>query len=564
LSVEDVKRTSHGLGGTLATELGDGSDAFEHDAQILLKFHGIYQQDDRDTRRARTQAKLPLDRSLMVRASVPGGAITREQWSALDRLAEIADGSLRLTTRQGVQFHVVPKGSLHDLVAAINRCGLTTLAACGDVVRNTMACPVPDARQAVLQPVLAEIVRRFRPTTPAYWDIWLDGERAVSAVEAPPADGALERVYGDTYLPRKFKIGLAWPGDNCVDVLTHDVGIVPTLDGGEVDGFTVFAGGGLGMNHSRPDDTFPLLGQALAWAPREQLAELVEAVVIAHRDHGNREDRQRARLKYVVHEHGIEWLRDQVSTTLGRTVEPPRPIAPWVEAADHHGWAAHDHGDTLGLPVPNGRVRGAWRDAFRTLVHDELVGELRVTPRQDVLLTGINDREAVVDVLRRHGLALPDDVTPIRRLALACPALPTCGQALGEAERVLPELTGEIEAAAIAAGIEAEAIHINMTGCPNGCARPYSAEIGIVGRTKRTYDLFLGGSAHGERLTECVREDVPLTQIASLLSVVFQRFAIDRNSDERFGDFCRRVGATTIATWLPAPEKRRRAPVAAE
>jgi sulfite reductase (ferredoxin) len=288
--------------------------------------------------------------------------------------------------------------------------------------------------------------------------------------------------------------------------------------------------------------------------------------VIAHRDHGDRDDRQRARLKYLVHDHGIGWLRDRVSDTLGRRVAAPRPIAPWHDAGDHHGWARCGDGDVLGLPVLNGRVRGAARDALRAVVRDGLVGSLRITPRQDVLLCGITDRAAVLDRLRAHGVALPDAVTPIRRLAVACPALPTCGQALGEAERVLPDLVTEIEAAAAATGIGNEAIHVNMTGCPNGCARPYSAEIGIVGRSKRTYDLHLGGSHHGARLTSCVRADVPLDQIAGLLGVVFERFARSRLAGERFGDFCDRVGADTIATWLPepAPARRRLVAVAGE
>ena len=336
---------------------------------------------------SRTQQKLPLDYSCMVRTSVPGGVISLDQWLALDRLAELADGSMRLTTRQGVQYHFVPKGELHQIVRGINDSLLTTLAACGDVVRNVMACPLPHAdRRAVLAPAVAELVRRFRPRTPSYWELWVDGERAVTA-EAPPDDGPVEPLYGDAYLPRKFKIGIAWPGDNCIDIHSHDVGIVPTLSEGltgELTGFVVLAGGGMGMSHSRPDDTYPVLGRPVAWVPPEDLADVVEAIVAAQRDFGNRDDRHRARLKYTLEERGIEWLRAEIETRTGRTVAEPVELLPWTVDA-HHGW---DH-DTLGLPVPSGRVAGNYREALREVVRSGLVSEVRVTPRQDLLLCGV-------------------------------------------------------------------------------------------------------------------------------------------------------------------------------
>ncbi len=540
MSVEEIKAASRSLRGTLSEQLASDTDAFDHDGAVLLKFHGIYQQDDRDTRRKLAQQRLALDHSLMVRASVPGGRITADQWLALDRLAAYADGSMRLTTRQGVQFHMVPKGSLHDTVSGINACGLTTLAACGDVVRNIMACPVPDARQQVLAPALASLVRRFRPTTAAYWELWVAGDKAVSAVPAVADEGAL---YGDVYLPRKFKIALAWPGDNCVDVLANDVGIVPTLDGDVHTGFTVFAGGGMGVSHARPDDTYPHLAQALAWTEPDGLADLVAAVIIAHRDHGNREDRQRARLKYLVAERGVAWLRAEISATLGRQVEQPRTIAPWEPGHEHHGWLA---ADLLGLPVPNGRVTGVLREALGDLARSGAVERFNVTPRQDLLL-GVADRAATLAILTRHGIALPGDVRPLRRLAIACPALPTCGQALGEAERAMPELITAIEDEAVAAGVGDEPIRINMTGCPNGCARPYNAEIGIVGRTKTAYDLHLGGSPFGDRLAPAVRTGVRLPELAVLVGRVLRDYAGRRADGESFGDYCARIGTDRLA-----------------
>ena len=339
MAVETIKAESQYLRGSIGDELVQ-ADEFGAESTVLLKFHGIYQQDDRDVRRSRTQQKLPLDYSCMVRTSVPGGVIALDQWLALDRLAELADGAMRLTTRQGVQYHFVPKGELHEVVRGINASLLTTLAACGDVVRNVMACPLPHAdRRAVLAPVVAELVRRFRPRTPSYWELWVDGERAVTA-QAPPADGPVEPLYGDTYLPRKFKIGVAWPGDNCIDIHSHDVGIVPTLSEGltgELTGFVVLAGGGMGMSHSRPDDTYPVLGRPVAWVPPEDLADVVEAIVATQRDFGNRDDRHRARLKYTLEEHGIEWLRAEIETRTGRAVAEPVELLPWTVDA-HHGW----------------------------------------------------------------------------------------------------------------------------------------------------------------------------------------------------------------------------------
>jgi sulfite reductase (ferredoxin) len=321
-------------------------------------------------------------------------------------------------------------------------------------------------------------------------------------------------------------------------------------------GFVVLAGGGMGMSHSRPDDTYPVLGRPVAWVPPADLADVVEAIVATQRDFGNRDDRHRARLKYTLEEHGIDWLRAEIEARTGRAVAEPVELLPWTVDA-HHGW---DH-DTLGLPVPSGRVAGNYREGVRAVVQSGLVSEIRVTPRQDLLLCGVRDRDAVVSVLRQHHVALPDEVSPLRRLAIACPALPTCGQALGEAERVLPAVIDELEKLLADTGNEGQAIRLNMTGCPNGCARPYSAEIGIVGRTKKTYDLYLGGSAGGDRLAQRVRADIPLDELTAHLRPLLERFA-DDGSAVGFGDWCHAQGVTTLETWLPAPTVRRRDRVA--
>ncbi|MET0146296.1 MAG: NADPH-dependent assimilatory sulfite reductase hemoprotein subunit [Ilumatobacteraceae bacterium] len=569
MSVEDVKRASRFLRGDLPEELIDGSDAFSNDSTVLLKFHGIYQQDDRDVRRERASKKLPLDYSCMVRASVPAGKLTAEQWLALDRVAELADGSMRLTTRQGVQFHVVHKGELHELVRGINEALLTTLAACGDVVRNVMGSPWPDDRQEVIEPLVAELVARFRPQTESYWELWVDGDKAVTA--APPRlprrgpkgrKRSVEPIYGDIYLPRKFKIAVAWPGDNHVDVLTNDVGIVPTLDGGltgDLTGHNVYVGGGLGMAHAREDDTYPLLAEPLGWVAPDRVVDVVEAVITTQRDFGNREDRHRARLKYLVEERGIEWMRAEVGRRVGFELAPVADQPAW-EAEEYHG----TRDGVIGLPVPSGKIIDrdgvALRTALRELVADGSVTQLRITSRQDLLLHGI-EPGAIAGVearLRAHGVPLAGDVSALRRLSIACPALPTCGQALGEAERVLPDLVTQLEKVLADSGVGDAPIRLNMTGCPNGCSRPYSAEIGIVGRTKKNYDVYVGGSATGDRLAQRLRADVPLDQIPALLAPVLAGYAAAGGDAGTFGDWSHDVGTEVIATWLPEPVVRRR------
>ncbi|MFK8023895.1 MAG: NADPH-dependent assimilatory sulfite reductase hemoprotein subunit [Ilumatobacter sp.] len=578
MSAETIKIQSGYLAGTIGDELDSDDDAFEHDAELLLKFHGIYQQDDRDVRRARRGQQLPLDYSCMVRASVPGGVITPDQWLALDRVAHLADDKLRLTTRQGVQYHVVYKHDLRQLVAGINASLLTTLGACGDVVRNVMSCPLPHPeRRSVLEPVVDELVARFRPQTESYWELWVDGDRAVTAAPRPqprPRDTApdalapiddVEPIYGDAYLPRKFKIGIAWPGDNCVDIYTHDVGIVPTLTEGahgELTGFVILAGGGMGMSHNRPDDTYPVLAQPVAGVPPGDLGAVVEAIVTTQRDHGNRDDRARARLKYLVEAKGVGWLRAQIVERTGLDLAEPVDLPEWTVEA-HHGWHDIESGTarrsrTLGLPVPSGKVAGGLRWALKRMIADGLVGELRVTPRQDLLLVGIDasEIETVESLLHANGVRLASDNSATRNLAIACPALPTCTKALGEAERVLPALVDRIEKVLADTGNAGLDLRLNMTGCPNGCSRPYAAEIGIVGRSKRGYDVFLGGSAAGDRLARRLRADVPLDEIPDTLRPLLEAFA-RRTDDASFGDWAHERGPDQLAALLPAETSRR-------
>lgn len=539
-AAEDLKRSSRHLRGDLGGELAAGGDRFSADGAALLKFHGIYQQDDRDQRRERTRAKLDPAWQFMVRASVPGGVLGPDQWLAMDRLAsEVGGGALRVTTRQGVQWHGVGKGGLRPLLSSLHRELVTTLGACGDVVRNVACCPAPldDGRQQVLDGIARQLASRFRPRTGAWYELWVDGERAVTASRPAPED---EPVYGDAYLPRKFKIGVAWPGDNCIDVYSQDVGIVP-VDGG----YAVLAGGGMGMSHAREDDTFPRLATPVGWCPPELLGDVVEAIVGVHRDHGNREDRQRARLKYVLAERGEAWFRAEVESRLGRALADVPDLPPWTGADEHLGWHRQAGGGWfLGVHVDSGRVRDGVRAALAEVV-DRFRPEVRLTARQDVLLCGLraSDRRPVEAVLRSHGVALAEELPPVRRLAVACPALPTCGQALADAERVLPDVVAMVDGALAEAGAAGEEVRVHVTGCPNGCARPYTAEIGIVGRTKTRYDVWVGGSAAGTRLARRLAAGVPLADVGVVLGPVLARWVAERVAGEGVGDFCARVGA---------------------
>jgi sulfite reductase (ferredoxin) len=566
-AAEDVKEASRFLRGTLGQELAEHSEAFSGDNAALLKFHGVYQQDDRDQRRARASKKLPLAYVCMVRTSVPGGALTAGQWLAMDGLTDkLSDGTMRITTRQGIQFHFVAKEGLRPLIGSLNEHLVTTKGACGDVVRNVVACPAPheDRRQHHLLATAQTIANRFRPRTGAYYELWVDGEKAVTAADGSAAaageetEGEVEPMYGRTYLPRKFKIGLAWPGDNCIDVYSQDVGVVP-----HGDGYVVMAGGGLGLSHAREDDTYARLGTPVFWVPEELLAPTVEAIITTQRDFGNREDRHRARLKYTIDDRGLDWFRGEVQGRVGEALSAPRPLPAWRDSDEHLGWGQQADGKWfLGVHVESGRVRDTdvcrQRTALRELI-EAYQPDVRLTARQDVLLCGLeaSDRSAVEAVLRRHDVPLAGEMKPVRRLALACPALPTCGQALGEAERALPAVVDGVGEMLEARGLGDLPLRINMTGCPNGCARPYVAEVGVVGRTKTTYDLYVGGSVGGDRLAERVAKDVKLGDLPAALAPLFDRYRDERLQDEAFGEFCARVGNETLVKLIPTFERRR-------
>jgi sulfite reductase (ferredoxin) len=542
LNVEQVKRASDGLRGPLEADIAS-SDAFLSEAgKVLIKFHGSYEQTDRDRRAVKEYA-------FMVRSKLPGGQLTADQYLAHDAIASThGNGTLRVTTRQGIQFHGVVKRDLRDTIRSINHALATTFGACGDVVRNLMCCPAHagNAQREQVQRLALELSRATLPRTRAYHQIWLDGDPLLDEGDEP------DPLYGAAYLPRKFKAGIAFAGDNCVDIFTHDAGFIAVFDGtGRLEGFNVVAGGGMGLTHNK-DETFARLADLVGFVPPDHALETLIAIVGVHRDFGNRTNRKRARLKYVLHEWGLERFRTELSSRLSFGLLPPRTHPAFV-ARDHLGWEAQRDGRwSLGLPIESGRI--ADRDGERTRAGLRAILELtgafvRLTPQQNVLLVGIADRDraAVGHALRDYGLRTIDRITPVERLALACPALPTCGLALTEAERVLPTIRADIDAALADAGLAGEAVSVRVTGCPNGCARPYVAELALVGRSGNRYAIYAGGNREGTRLAEPLLDLVPITDVRARLGPLFLRYRYERASGEPFGDFCHRVGVTALA-----------------
>ncbi len=543
---EGIKLASQGLRGDIAAALNaeTARGGISESAYTLLKFHGTYEQFDRDTATQRKQAGEDKDWSFMVRVRAPGGRMTAAQWLALDALADShADGTLRLTTRQGLQFHTVSRGNLKSAIAAINNTLLTTMAACGDVVRNVTTTPAPirDAAHARLEETAIMLSAALLPRSRAHHTLFLDEEEVGGAAEEP--------LYGPTYLPRKFKIGLVHALDNTADVLTNDLGFI-LVDAGWI----VTIGGGMGMTHNKPA-TYPRLADPVALIGHDEVLETAQAVIRLSRDHGDRSDRKHARLKYVVAENGVEWVRARLEADLGRKLAPA-PALPAFTVPELLGW--HEQGDGrwwLGLPVPSGRVQGNLRAALREVI-SRFGPDPIATPQQDLLLTDVRDadRALVHAVLRAHGVTPAEALSPLRRWSLSCTALPTCGQALTEGERAHHPILLDVEAALERHGLLGERISLRLTGCPNGCARPYAGDIGVVGRAPGVYTLFVGGDFEGTRLNFPVADKVAQAAIGATLAPLFAAFAHGRAPGEGFGDFCARIGQDA-ASALVAPAK---------
>lgn len=552
--VETSKRTSRGLRGGIAADLAGPSPQVSKDTYNLLKFHGSYEQYDRDTATELKQAGQEKDWQFMARVRIPAGRLTAAQYLALDALSDrVANGTLRITTRQALQFHGILKWNLTEAIAAVDATLLTTFGACGDVVRNVMSTPAPvrDGLHARLEADARMLSEKLLPRSNAHREIFVDGE----ALDDAPAEP--EPLYGATYLPRKFKIALAHAGDNTVDALANDLALIALDDSADGQGgYLLAAGGGLGMTHNKPR-TYPRLATPLAWVPREGLLRAAEAVVALHRDLGDRSDRKRARLKYVLDDIGIEAARARLEALHGAPLAPP-PLLPRFNVPDHLGWHAQGDGRFwLGVPVPSGRIANTGTVRLRTALR-EVVARFGLdpilTPTQDILLSNVlaGDRDAVDAALRGHGVVPDAKLAPVERWALACPALPTCGLALAEAERVRDPMVGAIHAALSRHGLGDEKLSVRITGCPNGCARPYTGDIGIVGRTPGTYALYVGGDFAGTRLSQPLTEKVPEAAVADVLEPLFAAFAAWRlGPDEGFGDFCHRIGHTALFALLP-------------
>jgi len=544
---EAIKQQSRQLRGNLAHDLADTATPFDNTGYSLLKFHGIYQGYDRDSATERKQRGDDKVWQFMVRVRIPGGRLTADQYLALDDLADrYADGSLRITTRQSIQFHGVLKPGLKAAIASINEAVLTTLAACGDVVRTvtTVPAPIRDPVHRRLEDDARRLSTHLLPRTSAYHEIWVDGEK-LTPEEEPP-----DPLYGERYLPRKFKLGLAIPEDNTIDVLTNDLAVVALFEGGNLNGYNFFLGGGHGMTHNKPQ-TYPRLATPVAFIEPDDLLDAAAAVVRLHRDWGDRGNRRHARLKYVIAERGEEWARDRLSDYLGKPLEPCRPM-PDFAVPDHLGW--HEQGDGklyLGLPIASGRIVDDDHSRLRTALRD-IVRHFRcdpiLMPSQDIILSEIApaDRQAVTDILRSHRVPLAQELLPVERWALACPALPSCGLALTEAERVRGDIVAAIAARLRRWGLEDERLSIRITGCPNGCARPYTGDIGIVGRVPGYYSLYVGGDFEGTRLNEAIAERLDIGGLADALDPLFALWAASRLGAEGFGDFCHRIGLTAL------------------
>lgn len=544
--VEEIKVANPGLGGVLLDEIPDPAvTQLSEDATTLIKFHGSYQQDDRDQRQARKREGRDRAWQFMVRTKSPGGRMTAEQYLLADELAtSYGNQTLRITTRQGLQFHGVGKQNLKPLIRSLNERWVTTYGACGDVARNTLTSPVADLLPQYnfnFQALAQQVSDRFLPESTAYYELWLDGEKVL-------ADGKRVRVtpqrsesfYGATYMPRKHKTAIGLPQDNCIDIFTHDLALEAVTDEhNSVRGFNLLAGGGLGSTHGKAE-TFPRLADRIGFLPTDDALRVLEAATALYRDYGDRTNRKHARLKYVLEERGVQWFRDELALRLGAPLAPPAPTAPYA-VTDHLGWRQQADGDWfVGIWIESGRIKEQARAGLRAIVA-EVQPEIRLTPQQNVILARIPaaTKPRVEALIVQYGLSTgaTDTLSPLRRYAMACPALPTCGLAVAEAERFLPTLLDQLEER----GYGNERVWIRLSGCPNACSRPPTAEIGIIGRSLGLYNVYIGGSFEGTRLAKLYKSNVRADVLADEIAAMFDQWRNERNNGEAFGDWAART-----------------------
>lgn len=566
---EAMKTESNYLRGDIAKELVDGNPSFGKVSHQLLKFHGTYEQDNRDLRKQAKADKVPGGKyfSFMVRTGIPGGQINSVQMlEQLDLGEQLGDGTLRITTRQGLQLHGVLKENLKESIRRINQVQLTTIAACGDVRRNLMCSPAPYKADPVydqLQILSDQLALELRPQTTAYHELWLTneetGERIQAGGEGPRKFDATKKddepLYGKAYLPRKFKLGVALPGDNSADVYAQDVGYLAECKNWNVVGYNVLVGGGFGVTPSA-SKTFVGIAQPLCYVPVKNgpdgndntaAIEVAKAILRVQRDFGNRSDRKVARLKYLIRNWGIDKFKQKVEEYLGHDLEAPR-LLEVTDYNDNLGW--HEQGDGrwfYGLSVENGRIKNTDNMQMMTALREictTIACPLRLTPHQNIVFYDLTDedRERLEGILVHHNVPLTEDISTTRRWSMACPALPMCGLAITESERFLPSVIDQLETELASLGLQDEVFTTRMTGCPNGCARPYNSDIGLVGKAKGKYTIFLGGRRQGDRLNWIYKDQVPQEELVSTLKPVFQQFRDSRQQGEAFGDFCERVG----------------------
>lgn len=540
---EQIKLESRYLRGTLRDSLADrATGALRDDDTHLSKFHGLYQQDDRDLREERRQQKLEPHFQFMLRLRLPGGVLTPAQWRGLDEVAEhFADGSLRLTTRQTFQFHRVFKENLAPLIQHLDGLGLDSRGACGDVNRNvvTNVNPHLSASHQSVYEAAVQLSERLKWRSAAYEEVWLNQA-------AKQTDDDEEPFYTHRYLPRKFKVAIALPPHNDCDVLANDIGLIAIEEKGQILGYNIAVGGGLGMTYG-DSATYPRLASPIGFVPADQVVDACEAIVAIQRDHGCRTNRAHARFKYTLDDYGLEWFQQQFADYHGQPLEPLRAYQ-LTDSGDRFGWVEDDQGlHHLTLFIPSGRIRDFDDLKLRTALWEIAgihSGEFRITCNQNLIIAGVNDKErsAIQKRVDYYGLNDGSQSTPLARNAISCVAFPTCGLAMAESERYLAELTEKVHALMKASGIGEEVIQLRVSGCPNGCARPYLGEIALTGKALGKYNLYLGADTGGQRLNRLVRENINEPQILAELKPLFEDFARDRKKTEGFGDYLYRSG----------------------
>ncbi|GIP65066.1 sulfite reductase [NADPH] hemoprotein beta-component [Virgibacillus pantothenticus] len=538
--MERIKEASNFLRGTITEGLADPiTGAISADDNKVLKFHGSYQQDDRDLRDERRRQKLEPAYQFMLRVRVPGGIATPEQWLVVDELADkYANGTIRLTTRQAFQLHGILKWDLKNTIREINHTLMDTLAACGDVNRNVM-CNTNSYQSAVhteVQKWAQEISDHLSPRTGAYHEIWLDKEKVVDSRD----ETETEPIYGATYLPRKFKIGIAVPPSNDIDVFSQDLGFIAIQEADELVGFNVSVGGGMGMTHGN-SNTYPQLGRVIGFCTPDQVIAVAEQIVTIQRDYGNRSDRKKARFKYTIDARGIDWLKQTLHERLGWELKKPKDYQ-FENNGDGYGWVEGNGKWHFTLFIENGRVKDTDDYPLRTGLREIAkihTGDFRLTPNQNLVIANVTKqkKDHIEQLIQTYKLTDGGQLSGLRRNSMACVALPTCALAMAESERYLPSLIEKIEAILQEAGLHQEEIVIRMSGCPNGCSRPALAEIAFIGKGPSKYNMYLGGSFTGERLSKLYRENIGEQEILDTLGPIINQYAKERLVGERFGDF---------------------------